>query len=41
MICVMLGPVGWSKHGTPLYDLQEKGGWKSAEMVLRYMSSPV
>jgi integrase len=24
------------QHGTPLYDLQEKGGWKSAEMVRRY-----
>ncbi|HEX9173093.1 MAG TPA: site-specific integrase [Telluria sp.] len=24
------------QHGTPLYDLQEMGGWKSAEMVRRY-----
>lgn len=24
------------QHGMPLYDLQEMGGWKSAEMVRRY-----
>ena len=24
------------QHGTPLYDLQEMGGWKSSEMVRRY-----
>ncbi|XYJ12723.1 tyrosine-type recombinase/integrase [Telluria sp. B2] len=24
------------QHGTPLYDLQEMGGWKSATMVRRY-----
>ena len=24
------------QNGTPLYDLQEMGGWKSAEMVRRY-----
>jgi hypothetical protein len=24
------------QHGTPLYDLQEMGGGKSAEMVRRY-----
>lgn len=24
------------QHGTPLYDLQEMGGWKSAAMVRRY-----
>lgn len=24
------------QHGTPLYDLQEMGGWKLAEMVRRY-----
>lgn len=24
------------QHGTPLYGLQEMGGWKSAEMVRRY-----
>ncbi|MET0940924.1 MAG: site-specific integrase [Mesorhizobium sp.] len=24
------------QHGTPLYDLQEMGGWKSAEMMRRY-----
>lgn len=24
------------QHGTPLYDLQEMGGWKPKKMVLRY-----
>ncbi|MBV8636340.1 MAG: site-specific integrase [Burkholderiaceae bacterium] len=24
------------QNGTPMYDLQEMGGWKSAEMVRRY-----
>lgn len=24
------------QHGTPLYDLQEMGGWKSVDMVRRY-----
>jgi integrase len=24
------------QHGTPLYDLQEMGGWKTAAMVRRY-----
>ena len=24
------------QHGTPMYDLQEMGGWKSVEMVRRY-----
>jgi hypothetical protein len=24
------------QRGTPLYELQEMGGWKSAEMVRRY-----
>jgi integrase len=24
------------QNGTPLYDLQEMGGWKSSEMVRRY-----
>jgi integrase len=24
------------RNGTPLYDLQEMGGWKSAQMVRRY-----
>ena len=25
-----------ARHGTPLYALQEMGGWSSAEMVRRY-----
>ena len=24
------------QNGTPLYDLQEMGGWQSSEMVRRY-----
>jgi integrase len=28
------------QNGTPLYDLQEMGGWKSSEMVRRYAHFP-
>lgn len=30
------GPSWLIQNGTPLYDLQEMSGWKSAAMVRRY-----
>jgi hypothetical protein len=36
-VCTMSRVSGWHvQSGTPLYALQELGGWESAEMVRRY-----
>jgi hypothetical protein len=36
MICGTTRASWHVQHGTPLYDLQEMGGWKSEKMVRRY-----